>query len=569
MHGLHERPKSTSPETVKIKEEWVELSDTDIEMQAETLQTETIEVSHEATQAVDHNVVSPPVQQAISHRVERVMSTTAQNPLPRRVRTGPRVLHNVPSRSSHDVLWHRKASAVPKIERTSYKDTGYLVMNVRGLLVMRRESDSFLNASQITKFAGVEQGRKIRVAEDQIEGEYERIIGGYAPYQGIWVSHDYGRRLARDHNVEQTLLPLLDYDTTVDGRSHPSQPARVPPRGNVQKPGRARVPSSGPKKQVLAPQRTTIPADRPPTRTSAHDRQRSEQPSNALASREEWLDSSESEDELSRVFESEDVDPPRPAVISDVSHVPHPQMNMNSKRKRQSEPQGHIPDEAAHVQKRPKQNHILSEDESEVFHDYSQVSAQLLSRTIRNALLDPKTTTPSSLEGYGHGSRNASIGVGVGRTRKNADEYSTNAGSAFSRSKRERLGELGMWFDRRELADNNAVMRSIEKVRAKVPWDQMSQEEQQKVRKQVKRKIFHQRYQDGRSQSYFISQLLKLANQSGVGNDAILGLLLQQRKSRETLVELFSGLVGVNESGTLSVNKVMAETYDEEGWETE
>ncbi|KAI1611269.1 hypothetical protein EDD36DRAFT_284303 [Exophiala viscosa] len=438
-------------------------------------------------------------------------------------------------------------------------------MNVRGLLVMLRESDSWLNASQITKLAGVEQGRKIRVAEDQIEGEYERIIGGYAPYQGIWVQYEYGRRLAREYNVEQTLLPLLEYDATTDRSRPPSQPARTLPRGNV--PKAVRVPSFEPKAQIQAPQRKTVPADRPHAGSSVHDKQRSEQSSNALASREEWLDSSESEDELSRIFESEDVEALRPTVISDVSPAPQPPVNMNSKRKRQSEPQGHVSDEPTHAQKRPKQTHVLSDDKSEVFQDYSQVSAQLLSRTIRNALLDPKTTIPSSLEEYGHGTRNASIGVGVGRTRKNADEYSMNAHSTFSRTRRERLGELGLWFDRRQLADNNAVMRSIEKVRAKVPWDQMSQEEQQKVRKQVKRKIFHQRYQEGRSQSYFISQLLKLANQSGVSNDAILGLLLQQQKSRETLVDLFSGLVGVNESGTLSVNKVMVENY--EGWETE
>ena len=436
---------------------------------------------------------------------------------------------------------------------------------------MLRESDSWLNASQITKVAGVEQGRKIRVAEDQIEGEYERIIGGYAPYQGIWVQYEYGRRLAREYNVEQTLLPLLEYNATTDRRRPPIQPARTLPRGNVPQAGGARVPSSAleKQKQIPAPQRKIGPADRPSTGTLVHVKQRSDQSSNALASREEWLDSSESEDELSQVFESEDVDPPRPTVISDVSPVPHPPVNMNSKRKRQSEPQGHVPEGVAHVQKRPKQNHVLSEDESEAFQDYSQVSAQVLSRTIRNALLDPTTTVPSSLEEYGHGTVNARVGVGVGRTRKNADEYSLNAHSTFSRTRRERLGELGLWFDRRQLADNNAIMRSIDKVKAKVPWDQMSQDEQQKVRKQVKRKIFHQRYQEGRSQSYFISQLLKLANQSGVSNDAILGLLLQQQKSRETLVELFSGLVGVNDSGTLSVNKAMAEGYDEEGWETE
>lgn len=435
---------------------------------------------------------------------------------------------------------------------------------------MRRESDGWLNATQIAKLAGLLQGSKIRIAQDQIVGAFRTVKGGYAKIQGTWVEYKYGRQFAGAHGLDQILLPLLEYDGTTAQRLH-SQPGKLPGE-QILIEERARGLENMTGDQVLEPQTENTPTGSPVANIPVHEKQPSEQALNALASREDWLDSSGSEDELSPFFDSGDGDMPRPRVVSDVSHASQPPVNMNSKRKRQSEPQGHDSDDAVRAQKRMKQSlfPLASEDkvQPEPFHDYNQTSAQLLSRTIRNALLDPGTTAPSSIHGYyGHGSVNASIGIGVGR-QKTGGEYSTQVGSITSRIRRERLGELGRWFDRRELADNNAVFRNVDKVRAGVPWDQMRSEEQAKVRTRVRRKILHQRYQEGRSESYFISQLLKLANESGVSNDAILGLLLQQRKSRETLVELFEGLVKVNESGTLSVNQAMSGDAEEE-WETE
>ncbi len=53
---------------------------------------------------------------------------------------------------------------------------------------MRRRSDSFMNATQILKVAGVEKGRRTKILEKDIvaNGIYEKVQGGYGRYQGTW-----------------------------------------------------------------------------------------------------------------------------------------------------------------------------------------------------------------------------------------------------------------------------------------------------------------------------------------------------------------------------------------------
>jgi hypothetical protein len=62
---------------------------------------------------------------------------------------------------------------------------------VRGIAVMRRRSDSFVNATQILKVAGIDKGRRTKILEKEIlPGKHEIVQGGYGKYQGTWrVSH--------------------------------------------------------------------------------------------------------------------------------------------------------------------------------------------------------------------------------------------------------------------------------------------------------------------------------------------------------------------------------------------
>lgn len=60
-------------------------------------------------------------------------------------------------------------------------------MTVNNVAVMRRRDDSWLNATQILKVAGVEKGKRTKVLEKEIlSGKHEKVQGGYGKYQGTW-----------------------------------------------------------------------------------------------------------------------------------------------------------------------------------------------------------------------------------------------------------------------------------------------------------------------------------------------------------------------------------------------
>lgn len=91
-------------------------------------------------------------------------------------------------------------------------------MEVNGVAVMRRRNDGWLNATQILKVAGVDKGKRTKVLEKEIlNGEHEKVQGGYGKYQGTWISYRRGREFCRQYGVEQILLPLLEYDINADG----------------------------------------------------------------------------------------------------------------------------------------------------------------------------------------------------------------------------------------------------------------------------------------------------------------------------------------------------------------
>ncbi|KAK3847930.1 MAG: hypothetical protein J3R72DRAFT_378694 [Linnemannia gamsii] len=83
----------------------------------------------------------------------------------------------------------------------------------RGIAVMRRKQDSFLNATQILKVAGIEKGRRTKILEREVlPGEHEKIQGGYGKYQGTWVPFQRGKDLAKQYEVEPLLRALFEYD---------------------------------------------------------------------------------------------------------------------------------------------------------------------------------------------------------------------------------------------------------------------------------------------------------------------------------------------------------------------
>lgn len=55
----------------------------------------------------------------------------------------------------------------------------------KGVAVMRRRADSWLNATQILKVAGFDKPQRTRILEREVQkGEHEKVQGGYGKYQG-------------------------------------------------------------------------------------------------------------------------------------------------------------------------------------------------------------------------------------------------------------------------------------------------------------------------------------------------------------------------------------------------
>ncbi|CAM1510839.1 Fc.00g083520.m01.CDS01 [Cosmosporella sp. VM-42] len=106
----------------------------------------------------------------------------------------------------------------PQIYSASYSGVDVYEMEVNNIAVMRRRNDSWLNATQILKVAGVDKGKRTKILEKEIQtGEHEKVQGGYGKYQGTWIKFDRGVEVCRQYQVEELLRPLLTYDMGQDG----------------------------------------------------------------------------------------------------------------------------------------------------------------------------------------------------------------------------------------------------------------------------------------------------------------------------------------------------------------
>ncbi|KAH8809014.1 hypothetical protein F5884DRAFT_677166 [Xylogone sp. PMI_703] len=112
----------------------------------------------------------------------------------------------------------RHRDVAPQIYSAVYSGVDVYEMEVNGIAVMRRRKDSWLNATQILKVAGIEKGKRTKVLEKEILiGEHEKVQGGYGKYQGTWIKFDRGLEFCRQYGVEELLRPLLTYDMGQDG----------------------------------------------------------------------------------------------------------------------------------------------------------------------------------------------------------------------------------------------------------------------------------------------------------------------------------------------------------------
>ncbi|KAJ7283450.1 transcription factor [Mycena rebaudengoi] len=99
-----------------------------------------------------------------------------------------------------------------QIFKATYSGIPVYEMMCKGVAVMRRRSDSWLNATQILKVAGFDKPQRTRVLEREVQkGEHEKVQGGYGKYQGTWIPLERGLSLAKQYNCELLLRPIIEF----------------------------------------------------------------------------------------------------------------------------------------------------------------------------------------------------------------------------------------------------------------------------------------------------------------------------------------------------------------------
>ncbi|KAJ1498174.1 transcriptional regulator swi6, partial [Coelomomyces lativittatus] len=86
-------------------------------------------------------------------------------------------------------------------------------MLCRNVSLMRRKGDSYLNATQILKVAGIDKGKRTKILEKEIaSGTHEKVQGGYGKYQGTWIPFERGLQLAKEYGVDELMQSILAFD---------------------------------------------------------------------------------------------------------------------------------------------------------------------------------------------------------------------------------------------------------------------------------------------------------------------------------------------------------------------
>ncbi|TXT09342.1 uncharacterized protein COLE_03276 [Cutaneotrichosporon oleaginosum] len=115
-----------------------------------------------------------------------------------------------------------------KVYASAYSQIPVYEAMIRNISVMRRMADSWVNATQILKVAGISKSVRTKMLEKQVQKQqHEKVQGGYGKYQGTWIPLDRGRALAEQVGVLQYLAPIFDFVPS------PTGPPALPMRGNT------------------------------------------------------------------------------------------------------------------------------------------------------------------------------------------------------------------------------------------------------------------------------------------------------------------------------------------------
>ncbi|PWN30714.1 apses-domain-containing protein [Jaminaea rosea] len=114
---------------------------------------------------------------------------------------------------------------------------------IKGVAVMRRRADGWINATHILKVVGLDKPQRTRVLERDVQkGTHEKVQGGYGKYQGTWIPLNQAIDLAKAYNVQDLFQPLTSY--VPSGESPPPAPKHVVAVANRSKKNAAAAPAA-------------------------------------------------------------------------------------------------------------------------------------------------------------------------------------------------------------------------------------------------------------------------------------------------------------------------------------
>jgi len=158
------------------------------------------------------------------------------------------------------------AGPPPTVYLATYSSVPVYEITVRGIALMRRRSDGYLNATQILKIAGIEKARRTRILEREIlTGEHDKVQGGFGTFQGTWIPLQRAQELAMNYSVYHLIRPLLDFDPAASRAHGPSAPPARRKAESPHAPGApaARAPRAAPQQPrflTLKPPRSSAEA---------------------------------------------------------------------------------------------------------------------------------------------------------------------------------------------------------------------------------------------------------------------------------------------------------------------
>lgn len=99
---------------------------------------------------------------------------------------------------------------------------------VRGIPVMIRKDDSYVNATQILRAAGLPKPARTKVLEREVtRGVHEKVQGGYAGSQGTWIPLESAKILANTYGILEECEQLFSYDMKSGIAEMVSPPIRI------------------------------------------------------------------------------------------------------------------------------------------------------------------------------------------------------------------------------------------------------------------------------------------------------------------------------------------------------